>query len=109
MGKKMWVPDGRSKAARESPLVKAMLRKTKKKDGCFVSTVCFGDSSVETQIFRNWRDNYLLDRYWGVKFVSWYYNNGENLSKKIERIKILRVLASYLLSNFSHFLGKWYR
>jgi hypothetical protein len=80
-----------------------------KKNSCFVSTVCFGESAIETQIFRNWRDHYLLDRYLGKLFVSWYYNNGEKLSKIIGRFKIVRVFVSYLLSNFSNFLSKWYR
>ena len=84
-------------------------RKSKKKDGCFVSTVCFGESSIETQIFRNWRDNYLIDRYLGKRFVSWYYHNGEKLSQTIDRFKIVRVFVSYLLSKFARFLGKWYR
>ena len=77
--------------------------------GCFVSTVCFGESSIETKIFRNWRDRYLLDRYLGKKFVLWYYDNGEYLSKKIRQIKMLRVFVTYLLSNFARFLGKRYR
>jgi len=80
MAKKMkgWAPDGRSKLARSNPVSKAILKKGKgkKNDGCFVSTVCFGEHSVETKIFRSWRDEFLSERYWGVRFISWYYRNG---------------------------------
>ena len=111
MAKKMksWAPDGRSKLARSNPISKAILKKGKKDDGCFVSTVCFGENSVETEIFRNWRDKYLSERYLGIKFISWYYNNGEKISKIIGRFYVSRLLVSYVLTKFSRLLGKRYR
>ena len=36
----------------------------------FISTVCFGQNSLETEIFQNWRHDHLVKKYWGKKFVS---------------------------------------
>ena len=79
-------------------------KKANKGADCFVSTVCFGESSIETQIFRNWRDSYLLEKYWGKKFVSWYYENGEKLSHVIGNSIILKKSAQFVLSQFATFL-----
>jgi len=31
----------------------------------FILTVCFGQNLLEIEIFRNWRDDHLVKKYWG--------------------------------------------
>jgi hypothetical protein len=60
---------------------------------CFVATVCFGASAPQTTTLRRWRDQYLVEKEWGRKFIVWYYNNGENISKIIAQSPTFKRLA----------------
>lgn len=64
---------------------------------CFVATVCFGSESYETNFLRSWRDRSLLNKPWGVKFIVWYYKNGEVLSKIIGSSFFLTKVARFVL------------
>ena len=51
---------------------------------CYIATVCYGDSmSLEVIKFREFRDKILQFNYLGKKFIKFYYNNAETLSKKL--------------------------
>ena len=51
---------------------------------CYIATVCYGDiMSLEVIKFREFRDKILKSNYIGKKFIKFYYNNAETLSKKL--------------------------
>lgn len=60
---------------------------------CFVSSVCFGEDSPETLALRAWRDRYLIGKWWGRKFIIWYYKNGEHLAESISRSAMCKAVA----------------
>ena len=78
----------------------------RKNADCFVSTVCFGESAMETQTFRCWRDNYLLNKRWGRKFVNWYYKNGKSLSEIIQSSRNLKSITIWILRKIAQWLIK---
>lgn len=65
---------------------------------CFVATVCFGENAQETQTLRLWRDQYLIEKDWGRKFIVWYYNNGETFAKLASRSLLLKAVAKRCIS-----------
>jgi hypothetical protein len=46
---------------------------------------------------RTFRDEWLLQRNWGVKFTNWYYTNGPKAANVIEASTVLRKLTFYLI------------
>jgi hypothetical protein len=72
---------------------------------CFISTAAFGsDMANEVQIFRNFRDAFLLPHRWGIDFVKAYYKYGPIGAEFIsdsEPLKILTRGALYPLVAFS--------
>lgn len=71
---------------------------------CYVATVCFGEHARETKALRLWRDQYLLERPWGRRFVVWYYRNGEAISKFFERSELLKKASRIGISTFVNIL-----
>lgn len=67
---------------------------------CFVASACFGENANETQILREWRDNYLLERKLGKKFIIWYYKNGEWLASFAEKYHGVRAFSRFAISLF---------
>ena len=57
---------------------------------CFVATVCFGETAPQTVALRDWRDQYLIEKAWGRKFIVWYYHNGESLAALASHSTILK-------------------
>jgi hypothetical protein len=53
---------------------------------CFVASVIFGEESFEVMILKNFRNQFLCRYYLGKKFISFYYNFGPILSRKIKRL-----------------------
>ena len=72
----------------------------KKKDECFISSVCFGYDSLETNTLRIWRDSFLKKTIWGIKFIKWYYKNGHSISVFLSKKKILRLATKIILLGF---------
>lgn len=64
------------------------------KSGCFIATATMGsyDHPVVMDL-RQFRDNWLLKRTWGVKFAKWYYTHGPKAAGIIEGSAILRKLS----------------
>jgi len=75
---------------------------------CFIATTCFGEAAPETAIFRQWRDEYLIERAWGRRFVVWYYQNGENLAALVNRSSILHHCVRGFLKVVAFSLSKTY-
>lgn len=66
-------------------------------DGCFIATAAMGDYNHPVVIdLRQFRDNWLLKRNWGIRFTNWYYTYGPYAAKRIEKSNSLKVI-SYIL------------
>ncbi len=60
--------------------------KANSKSGCFVATTCYGSyNHPDVMIFRNWRDNTLLQNPSGRAFVAFYYRFSPPLADSIAR------------------------
>jgi hypothetical protein len=71
-----------------------------KPSACFIATACFGQESVEVAKLRIWRDDVLLSRELGRKFVVWYYRNGDNIATALRKSPILLGGARVCLKAF---------
>ena len=61
-------------------------KRRKKKDECFISTVCFGENALETEKFRRWRDNSLVNYKLEI-FIKWYYKYGSEISLFLKKLR----------------------
>ena len=58
---------------------------------CFISTAAFGsDMANEVQIFRNFRNQFLMHNFWGAEFVKAYYQWGPKAADVISQSDFLR-------------------
>lgn len=64
---------------------------------CFVATRCFGVQATETQYLRQWRDDYLIEKTWGRRFIVWYYQHGEKIALLTDRSALLKVTSKTLI------------
>jgi hypothetical protein len=65
---------------------------------CFIATAAMGSYDHPVVIdLRNFRDNWLLKREWGIKFTKWYYIYGEKAAKVIEQSTVLKRISYYLI------------
>ena len=78
---------------------------------CFISTAAFGSNmATEVQIFRNFRDHFLLQSDLGRQFVKTYYKYSPPLANMISESEILKFIARlflYPLYFFSLISLKW--
>ncbi|PCJ19324.1 MAG: hypothetical protein COB02_08015 [Candidatus Cloacimonadota bacterium] len=66
--------------------------------GCFLASASFlGKDSYEVKILSYFRDNYLLNNYYGQKFVSLYYTYSPFIAEKIEKNKLISLIGQFLL------------
>lgn len=66
--------------------------------GCFIATAAMGNYDhpvvVDLRIFR---DEWLLQRNWGVQFTNWYYTHGPKAASIIEKSLMLQKLTFFLV------------
>jgi hypothetical protein len=67
---------------------------------CFVATACFGSDDARTKFFRSWRDDFLVERQLGRRFIVWYYNNGELLADVLAKHHATLYFAKFTLTAF---------
>ena len=83
------------------------LKSNESKKPCFVATAVLGHYNHPIVIdLREFRDNWLLKRKWGVKFTEWYYLNGPKASKLIEKSFFLKKITFILLIKPLHLFTK---
>ncbi len=72
---------------------------TKKSEGCFVATACYGDyDAPEVLVLRKYRDEQLLTNWIGSLFVKFYYFVSPPLAKRIEKSdKMKQFIRKYFL------------
>jgi hypothetical protein len=75
------------------------------KGSCFVATATLGDYDHPVVIdLRNFRDNWLVKRKWGIRFRDFYYSNGPKAAHFIAKSKILRKFSLFLVIKPLRFL-----
>lgn len=67
------------------------------RNGCFIATVLYGPSASETEMFRQFRDRYLLTNPLGRLFVSGYYKFSPFLSDFVSENQKLKNMAKRTL------------
>jgi len=73
-------------------------KEVNKKEGCFIATAAMGNYEHPVVIdLRLFRDNWLLEKKWGVSFTSWYYTHGPKAAKIIEKSIVLKKLTFLLI------------
>ena len=78
--------------------------------GCFVATAVYNDYNHPVVCdLRYFRDNWLLKKSSGKKFVKWYYKNGPYFAYFISKNKIRRKIALLLIIKPLHFSVKFLR
>lgn len=75
-----------------------------KRTACFVATAVYNDYNHPVVYdLRCFRDNWLLKKSGGKKFVNWYYKNGPYFACFISKNKIRRKIALFLIIKPLHF------
>ena len=70
----------------------------KQEGGCFVATAVFDDYDHPTVLeLRDFRDNYLSNRFWGKRFIKTYYKYGPYPARFIKQSFLLRKFSYYLI------------
>lgn len=61
---------------------------------CFIATATMGDyDHPDVMELRHLRDEWILNKSWGEKFVKWYYNYGAIAARVIEKSTVLKKLS----------------
>ncbi len=65
---------------------------------CFISTAAFGsDMATEVQIFRQFRNTFLLTNKYGAEFVKFYYDVGPQAAEFISESEFLKSVTRVML------------
>jgi hypothetical protein len=65
---------------------------------CFIATATMGDYNHPIVVdLRNFRDEWLLQRNWGVSFTNWYYEHGPKAANVIEKSTFLKKVVFILI------------
>jgi hypothetical protein len=79
----------------------------KEKGGCFIATAVFGDYNHPTVVdLRAFRDNWILNRKWGIDFVKWYYRYGFIASNYILEYALLKYISLCFIVKPLHIIIK---
>jgi hypothetical protein len=71
---------------------------SKSKGGCFIATAAMGNYNHPVVVdLRNFRDDWLLKRNWGLSFTNWYYTHGPKAAKVINKSRFLKKLTFILV------------
>jgi hypothetical protein len=70
----------------------------KSSSGCFIATATMGnyDHPIVYEL-RQFRDNWLLNKTWGLKFTKWYYKNSPKVAEVIKDSVTLKTLTFTLV------------
>ena len=69
-----------------------------KTSACFIATATMGDYDHPTVLhLRNFRDNYLMQRNWGIHFIKIYYKLGPYPARFIAQKEILKKISYNLI------------
>ncbi|ESY03815.1 hypothetical protein X753_19800 [Mesorhizobium sp. LNJC399B00] len=79
----------------------------KKADACFVVTATLGDyDHPKVVLLREFRDEWILKKWWGKAFIDTYYRIGPSLASVIKRSTLLRKISFLIVvrpaARFAH-------
>lgn len=70
----------------------------KPKSGCFIATAVYNDYNHSNVILlRKFRDEYLSQKIWGIKFISNYYIYSPRIAEIIHRSSVLKSMTLFFL------------
>lgn len=74
---------------------------------CFIATATMGSYEHPTVMeLRYFRDNWILEKFWGESFVNWYYHYGAIAAKFIEKSFMLKKISYLLIVKPLYILSK---
>jgi hypothetical protein len=83
------------------------IREAKFKNSCFIATAIYGDiNALEVVTLRNFRNDYLLERWWGRIFVHIYYKFSPFMAKYLEKNSKLSNYTKKILNNFLKYVNR---
>ena len=66
--------------------------------GCFIATAVYGDyNAPEVLELRDFRDNFLANHHYGIKFIKMYYKHSPIAANYISKNNILKFMARILI------------
>ena len=75
------------------------------KSGCFVATAVYGSYNHHIVYdLRLFRDNWLKNRKWGIRFIQIYYTHGPFYARIIKSHYLLKFIVRFSLIKPMHFL-----
>ena len=79
---------------------KAISRMNEKKGPCFVATACYGDfDHPDVLALRRWRDNTLLESFFGKVFVACYYSLSPPIAARIAKFpRLANAIRRHILA-----------
>jgi hypothetical protein len=80
----------------------------KEKSGpCFIATATIGDFDHPTVLdLRSFRDEWILKKTWGKRFVNWYYKYGAIAAKFIVKSSLLKKISFVFIVKPLHIISK---
>jgi hypothetical protein len=82
------------------------LPRSKKQNQCFIATSVYGENSYEVAELRQWRDNYLVKKIWGYRFVRLYYKIAPFVASWIAKNMLFKRVVKKTLDIFIRYLPK---
>jgi|LakMenEpi03Aug12_release.lakeMendotaPanAssembly.Ray.scaffolds.fasta_scaffold1338909_1 hypothetical protein len=80
------------------------------KTGCFVATAVYGSYDHDVVFdLRKFRDNWLLNRKWGTRFVTLYYRYSPTWANIIRKSTSLKYFVRVLLIKPLHYIVTLFR
>lgn len=74
------------------------VKKNQPKKACFVATATMGNYNHPIVIeLQHFRDHYLINKSWGIKFIDWYYKNGPVIANHISKSIVLKKISLWFL------------
>jgi hypothetical protein len=78
-----------------------------KKGKCFIASATMGSFNHPVVVdLREFRDNWLLKKEWGVGFIKWYYRHGPQAARVIEKSIVLKKISFWIIVKPLHVLIK---
>lgn len=72
--------------------------KESKKGNCFIATATMGGyNHPNVKELQHFRDQYLKNKSWGIRFVDWYYKNGPIIANFISKSSFLKKISFWFL------------
>ena len=87
---------------------KAAHKSIAKHGTCFVATAVYNDeNALEVQLLQKFRNEFLLQKKWGQKFIIYYYQCGPHLAKPIQQFPLLQRVLKKVFTPLALALNEW--